>query len=122
RPEPRDPEAHQQVWIRSIEPIGEDARLQQVVMAYASDLQPILTSLRTHDLGLRDEGVHPVSLDNAIWFHRPTDFHSWHLYDMACASTSGGRGLNRGAFYTADGVLTATTVQEGLIRMRPQSG
>ena len=31
------------------------------------------------------------------------------------------RGLNRGSLYTRDGLLVATAVQEGMIRLTPKS-
>ncbi len=40
------------------------------------------------------------------------------LHDIESPSASGGRGLVRGAYYTADGALVASTAQEGLIRDR----
>jgi acyl-CoA thioesterase-2 len=118
-PAPVVPDARQQLWIRSIEAVAGDAQMQQVVMAYASDLQLLWTALRPHGLGLATQGLQIVSLDHAMWFHRPSDFHTWHFYDMDSPSTSGGRGLNRGALYREDGTLVATTMQEGLIRVRP---
>lgn len=117
-PDPARPEAQQQLWIRATEPIGPDPRRQQAVLAYASDLQLMATSLRAHGMSFGSPGVQPVSLDHAIWFHRPTDFSAWHFYDMISAATAGGRGLNRGALYTADGALIASIIQEGLIRVR----
>jgi len=42
----------------------------------------------------------------------------WLLYDKDSPSASGGRGFNRGNFFTRDGVLVASTTQEALIRER----
>jgi acyl-CoA thioesterase-2 len=54
-----------------------------------------------------------------MWFHRPTNFNEWHLYQQESPSASGGRGFNLGYIYRAsDGVLVASCAQEGLMRMR----
>ena len=63
-------------------------------------------------------GLKMATIDHAMWFHRPFRFDDWLLYTMDSPSASGARGLVRGQFYTQDGVLVASTVQEGLIRMR----
>ncbi|RLA39442.1 MAG: acyl-CoA thioesterase II, partial [Gammaproteobacteria bacterium] len=43
----------------------------------------------------------------------------WVLYMMESPSASGSRGLNLGKFYSRDGTLVASCMQEGLIR-RPR--
>jgi acyl-CoA thioesterase len=39
---------------------------------------------------------------------------------MESPSASGARGLSHGRIYTRDGLLVASTTQEGLIRHRPE--
>ena len=58
-----------------------------------------------------------ASLDHAMWFHRPFRVDEWLLYSCDSPSAQGARGLARGSFYTRDGVLVASTTQEGLIRI-----
>jgi acyl-CoA thioesterase-2 len=111
-------EARNDVWFRVREPIGEDPRLHQAIMAYASDFSLLGTSLRPHGMHLRSSGLQIASLDHAMWFHRPTDFTRWHLYHQVSPSASGGRGFVRGEIFREDGVLVASTAQEGLIRLR----
>jgi acyl-CoA thioesterase-2 len=53
-----------------------------------------------------------------MWFHRPFRMDEWLLYVFEAVSTSNARGLARGSIYRADGVLVATTAQEGLIRLK----
>lgn len=50
-----------------------------------------------------------------MWFHRDFRFDDWLLYAVD-QITSGGRGLVRGQFFTRDGMLVASTIQEGVIR------
>jgi acyl-CoA thioesterase-2 len=59
-----------------------------------------------------------ASLDHAMWFHRPFRADEWLLYTCYSPSASGSRGLATGRFTTQDGRLVATTVQEGLVRLR----
>jgi acyl-CoA thioesterase-2 len=110
----------QQVWFRAREPLGADPRLHHVVMAYASDFSLLGTAVRAHGLNWRTPGLQAASLDHAMWFHRPTDFNEWHLYQQSSPSASGGRGFSLGQIYRAsDGALVASTAQEGLMRVRP---
>ena len=60
-----------------------------------------------------------ASLDHAMWFHRPFRADEWLLYECCSPSASGGaRGLATGRFFTRDGRLVVTAVQEGLVRVR----
>ena len=62
-----------------------------------------------------------ASLDHAMWFHRPFRADDWLLYSLDSPSAQGARGLSRGMIYTRDGKLVASTAQEGLIRVLPES-
>ena len=53
-----------------------------------------------------------------MWFHRPFDLNDWLLYSVESTSASSARGFVRGEFYNRDGVLVASTVQEGVMRNR----
>ncbi len=111
----------QDVWFRASQPIGDDVVLNQVALAYASDMSFLSTSMRPHAMGWQTPGLQSASLDHSIWFHRPTQFNEWHLYHQKSPSTSGSRGFNLGEIYTRDGKLIASTAQEGLIRFRGPS-
>ncbi|MDZ4376396.1 MAG: acyl-CoA thioesterase II [Phenylobacterium sp.] len=117
KPDPRAPD--QQVWFRARHPIGADSHMHQVILAYASDMSLLGTAVRPHGVSWRTPGFQSASLDHAMWFHRPTDFNEWHLYQQESPSASGGRGFNLGYIYRAsDGALVASCAQEGLMRMR----
>jgi len=115
KPVPKAP--HQSVWLRAREDAGGDIALNQALLAYASDYSLLGTAMRPHGVSWQS-GVQTASLDHIIWFHRPTNFHEWHLYVQDSPSASGARGFNRGAIYRNDGTLVASTAQEGLIRKR----
>jgi acyl-CoA thioesterase II len=109
----------QNIWMRAIAPLGEDVVLNQALIAYASDMSFLSTSMRPHGLGWQTPGLQTASLDHAIWFHRPSKFNDWHLYAQKSPSAYGSRGFNLGEIYSIDGALVASTAQEGLMRYRP---
>jgi len=108
----------QNVWMRSLTPLTDQTAIQQAVLAYASDMSLLSTSMRPHGVNWRTPGFQSASLDHAIWFHRPSNFNDWHLYAQKSPSASGSRGFNLGEIYNIDGRLVASTAQEGLTRMR----
>jgi acyl-CoA thioesterase-2 len=105
-------------WIRCRDPVGADLRMHQVVLAYASDMNLLSTSMRPHGVHWQTPGFQSASLDHAMWFHRPVNIENWHLYSQDSPSASGGRGFIRGSIYAEDGTLVASVAQEGLIRLR----
>ncbi len=111
--------AIQDVWMRATTEIGDDPVMNQVVLAYASDMSFLSTSMRPHGMGWQTRGLQTASIDHAIWFHRPSNFSEWHLYAQRSPSASGSRGFNLGSVYSQDGRLVASTAQEGLMRFRP---
>jgi acyl-CoA thioesterase-2 len=110
-----------QVWFRCRSPIGDDPRLHQVILAYASDMNLLSTAMRPHGVHWNTPGLQSASLDHAMWFHRPSKFNDWHLYVQESPSASGGRGFIRALIYDQDGRLAASVAQEGLMRMRDEA-
>jgi acyl-CoA thioesterase II len=113
-PEPANDTNH--LWFRMESAAGIDPKLQHVLMAYASDMNLLGSSLRPHGLSWFKPGVMTASLDHAMWFHAPIAFENWHLYSMDAPFTGAGRGFNRGGIYSGDGTLVASVAQEGLMR------
>ncbi|MBO0904404.1 acyl-CoA thioesterase II [Jiella sonneratiae] len=111
-------EPYQHIWVRCRGEIGDDPVKNAVVLAYLSDMTLLDTALFAHGLSVFDESVQAASLDHAMWFHRPAKVSEWMLYTQDSPSSSGGRGLTRGALYALDGTLVASVAQEGLIRPR----
>ena len=108
----------QNLWIRATGKLPDDPALHQCVLAYASDFSLLDTSLIAHGRVLFDPRLMLASLDHALWFHRDFRADEWLLYVQDSPSASGARGFNRGSIYTRDGILIASTAQEGLIRER----
>jgi len=107
-----------QVWMRADGTLPDDPLLHVCLLTYASDLTLLGSVLSQHDLSSTD--VQMASLDHAMWFHRPFRADEWLLYQCHSPTASGSRGLAIGRFTTRDGTLVATTVQEGLVRIRPR--
>ncbi|MEX0286140.1 MAG: acyl-CoA thioesterase [Paracoccaceae bacterium] len=106
------------LWFRMPAAKGLDQKMQHCLLAYASDMNLLGSSLRPHGLTWFQGKVMTASLDHAMWFHAPIAFQDWHLYTMDAPFTGGARGFNRGAIYTQGGQLVASTAQEGLVRPR----
>jgi acyl-CoA thioesterase-2 len=110
--------AQQIVWMRALGRLPDVPALHQCVLAYASDMTLLDTSLLPHGFTLFSPGLQLASLDHAMWFHQPFRADDWMLYVQDSPTASGGRGLNRGTIYRRDGALVASVAQEGLIRQR----
>jgi acyl-CoA thioesterase II len=116
RPEARP--ARRMVWLRTAGPVPDDPALHRCLLAYASDFGLVTTALLPHGLTGISPGMQVASLDHVMYFHRPLRFDEWLLYAIDSPVAHGARGLVRGSFFSRDGQLVASTVQEGLIRER----
>ncbi len=110
--------AEQNIWLRASGKIPDDRALQAAILAYASDMTLLDTSLYPHGKKVFDPDIQVASLDPSMWFHRPVDLNNWLLFSQDSPSTSGSRGLARGSLFTKSGQLVASTAQEGLIRIK----
>jgi acyl-CoA thioesterase-2 len=114
-PEPMPPLQHS--WIRTVDKMPDGLRLNQCLLAYASDMTLLDTSYRPHGIGWTNENFQVASLDHAMWFHRPFKSDDWLLYAQESPFSGGARGFSRGTFFDSDGRLIASAAQEGLIRL-----
>ncbi|KAI8091922.1 HotDog domain-containing protein [Thamnidium elegans] len=103
-------------WFRTRGQLGPDKRLHACVIAYASDSGFVGTAAKANDVPARGIGM-LASLDHSMWFHASAKADDWLLYDMHSPRSSGGRGVAFGRIYSRDGVLVATTAQEGILRL-----
>ena len=110
-----------QIWMRAVGKLPDDNTLHRCLLAYISDYWLLDTSTMPHGSSFLRGNLIMASIDHAIWFHRHARVDDWLLYSLDSPSSSGARGFARGSFYTRDGVLAASTAQEGLIRLvQPQ--
>jgi acyl-CoA thioesterase-2 len=107
----------QQVWIRADGRLADGQLLHACVVAYASDMSLLDSTILPHPVSWEDPRLMSASLDHAMWFHRPFRVDEWMLYDQESPSASGARGLARGSIFTRDGRLAVSVVQEGLVRL-----
>lgn len=105
------------VWIRAVDKLPDDPALHRNLLTYLSDYELLGTAILPHGLSFNRCNLIMASLDHALWFHREVKMDEWLLYAMDSPNSSGARGLARGQFFTAEGMLVASTVQEGLIRL-----
>jgi acyl-CoA thioesterase II len=106
-----------QIWMRAVDKLPDDPTLHRCMLAYVSDYWLLDTATMPHGSSFLRGNLIMASIDHAIWFHRPARVDEWLLYSLDSPSSSGARGFARGSFYTRDGVLAASTAQEGLIRV-----
>jgi acyl-CoA thioesterase-2 len=109
------------VWLKSASALpADDPLLHVCALAYLSDLT-LASTAALHLQPPRAERRGPstislASLDHAMWFHRPFRADEWLLFAQRSPSSSDGRGLAHGEFYTRQGLLVASVVQEALVR------
>jgi acyl-CoA thioesterase II len=106
------------VWIRTTGKLPDDPAIHQCVLAYASDMTLLDTTLGPHGRTLFDPDFMGASLDHALWFHRPFRADDWLLYAQDSPNLSGSCGFARGLIFARDGTLVASVAQEGLVRLR----
>lgn len=107
---------HQLLWVRADGVLPDDPLVHVCVLAYASDLTLLWSVAAGHGHAIGQDLV-AASLDHAMWFHRPFRADDWVLHDCVSPSATGGRGLASGRFFSRDGRLIASVVQEGLVRV-----
>jgi acyl-CoA thioesterase-2 len=107
-----------QVWMKANGTMPADLHVHQYLLGYASDFNFLPVALQPHGIGFLEPGMQVATIDHSMWFHRPFDMNDWLLYSVESTSASSARGFVRGEFYSRDGVLVASTVQEGVMRKR----
>jgi acyl-CoA thioesterase-2 len=110
------------VWIRTTGRLPDDPAIHQCVLAYASDMTLLDSSLIAHGRTVFERSIQAASLDHALWIHRSFRADEWLLYSQDSPSASGACGFARGLIFSRDGRLVASVAQEGLIRQRADLG
>ena len=103
-------------WMRLPRPIGDDPALHSAMLTYASDYLLLDMAMRNHPQRADYASIAAVSLDHALWLHRPVRFDEWHLYTQDAVAVTGHRALIRGTIRDATGHTVASTSQEVLVR------
>jgi acyl-CoA thioesterase-2 len=103
-------------WMRLPRDVGDDPLLHTALLAYASDYLLLDMAFRSYPGEAPSGGFAAVSVDHALWFHRPVRFDRWHLHTQETVALAGHRGLVRGSVHDEDGRRVATVMQEVLVR------
>lgn len=103
-------------WMRLPRSIADSPALHNAMLTYASDYLMLDMALRCHPQPADYASIAAVSLDHAIWLHRPVRFDEWHLYTQEIAAIAGHRAMVRGLIRDGAGRVVANTAQEVLIR------
>ena len=101
-------------WARPRQSLPDDPILHACGLAFVSDYMVVSSAQKLDEPASADSLV--VTLDHAVWFHRPGTFDDWLLFSAEPASIAAGRGLARGTVHDRDGRLRASFSQEALIR------
>lgn len=103
-------------WMRVPRDVGDDPLLHCVLLAYATDYLLLDMAFRSYPVEVPRAAFAAVSLDHALWYHRPVRFDRWHLYTQETIALTGHRALVRGSVHDEDGRRVATVMQEELVR------
>lgn len=107
----------QLVWVRARQRLGDDALTHAAAIAFGCDYLILEPVLRRHGVAWATPGIRSVSLDHAMWFHRPFRADEWLLYELCSPTAQAGRGLSFGRFYDGCGDLVASVAQETMIKL-----
>jgi acyl-CoA thioesterase-2 len=113
-PQPTEPVQH--IWFRAVGELGDEPCVHQTLLAFMSDFALLGAALLPHPYTGHSKDLQLASLDHGLWFHRPFRADEYLLYSLDGPSAGAGRGFSRGQFFSQDGRLVASTVQESLIR------
>ncbi|MEM7337513.1 MAG: acyl-CoA thioesterase domain-containing protein [Actinomycetota bacterium] len=108
------------LWIRADGELPADPGLHASLLAYQSDESLADNVAIPWGATWGSPGVEFVSLDHAMWFHRPVDLTDWLLLDQRPVVVTEGRGTARAEVWTASGTLVASIVQEALFHIDEQ--
>lgn len=97
-------------WLRWPHPV-DDPALQLALVTMFSDV----TGVGGRPLYLEEDYRGIISIDHAVWFHRPMRADEWFFYDVTSVINTAGRGLLRGSMRARDGRLATSVAQEQLL-------
>lgn len=92
-----------------------DPLLHRALLAWLSDKTLSDVLLLVHGRRWTDHGADSVSLDHALHLFGPVSADQWFRCTQYTIATAAGRGLARGTFHTADGILAAHASQEAVV-------
>ena len=113
------------VWIRYRGELDrssdETPNLNAALLAYASDMGLVSTGFLPHQSITNRSKLQMASLDHSLWIYRDIPISKWLLFHKRTTTAANSRALVHADFFSEEGVLIATTTQEGLLRAREES-
>jgi acyl-CoA thioesterase II len=97
-------------WMRIPSALPADPRLHEFLLAFIGDVS--YNGACPWDLSGPPDRSRMVSVDHAMWFHRPARADDWLLFDVQSLVHAGGRGAIRGVLYGSDRRVVGSMVQE----------
>jgi acyl-CoA thioesterase-2 len=95
-------------WVRSKVALLDSPLVHAAVLTYVSDWSSGLVA------GHQGPWVASISLDHAMWFHRPIRLDEWTLFHLSPRNAADGRGWYAGHVFSQNGVHGTTFTQEAL--------
>ncbi len=106
------------LYWRATVPLPADAQTHICVALFVTDVYMIDPALQVHGHSMRDRSHRSGTTDSSVWFHTPIRADQWNLLETRSPAAARGRGVITGSLVGADGAISATLVQEGLIASR----
>lgn len=100
------------LWTRFPRTLPDDSAVHTALVTFVTDW----TGIGGRPLHLEGDTAGMISLDHAVWFHRPLRVDDWIYYDVHSVVNAGGRGFLRGAIFGPDRRLAVSVAQEMLLR------
>jgi acyl-CoA thioesterase II len=105
-------------WWRTTVSMPDDPVVHTCVALFVTDVYMIDPALRVHGHTMSDRSHRSGTTDASVWLHRPIRADRWNLLESRSPAAGRGRGLVTASLVGADGLISATMVQEGLIAAR----
>jgi acyl-CoA thioesterase-2 len=109
------------LWWRATVPLPSQESAPMIhtcVALFVTDVYMIDPALQVHGHSMRDRSHRSGTTDSSVWFHAPIHADRWNLLESRSPAAARGRGVVTASLVGADGTITATLVQEGLIASR----
>ncbi len=109
-------EPFERFWIKTHEEIPKIPELHHSILAYTSDFKLLTSNLRPVGYRFQLDKIALATICHSIWFHRGFTVDDWLFTLCEPLSVNNGRGISKGSIYNKQGILVATTMQEGVVR------
>ena len=104
------------LWIKANGSVPDDPAVHTALLAYQSDESISDNTLVPFGLTWNSPEITFVSLDHAMWFHRPVRMDEWLFVEQQPITTAQGRGLSTAKIWNQRRELVASVTQEALFR------